>query len=340
MSVMTALALLVALHGNEAFDELPLALLLLGTLGNVLALANLVASPVNFAIRLGLAGNENPLAVGQIGSILVYAALVIGLASGKNRWWVGAVSAVCFVLGFLSVLLSVVRSEIISVLLVSLFYVLWLRRWVGSIKRKLTSGATRNLGFAVTFVGIVVAIPAVIGTLFSLKFITAMIAFVGLRFGALSDVVGGKISNDVSLSLHEEYFRYGWQHLDVVGHGIDVMSYRFGSGIYPHMNYLQSVLDFGVIGGIVYALVAAVFPAAILVLRITSGPLKPVEGLIVLLFLDAQAQMMTHGTPYSWQPWLPIMLVYLLFVPRYRALPIWTRRVARRTSVKPIASFN
>jgi hypothetical protein len=175
----------------------------------------------------------------------------------------------------------------------------------------------QSLAFIAAAIGGGLAIPSIMDTFFNARFISTMITFIWQRFLPLL------LSNtkDLSLSGRDYLIGYNWQNLDAIGHGMMAMSFRFGTGIYAHMDYLEAIYDFGIFGGLIFSLVAAVFPIAIIVVRLMSGPITMVQGMLILMFISSQIDMMSHGTPYSWTQWQATILIYVLFVPRFRDRP-------------------
>jgi hypothetical protein len=332
MLILCGLTLFVALNKNESFDGLPIALMIVGSVGCALAVIDLTSSPLQYAVRLGVGGNENPLATATNGSITACAALVVGFSGGKDRWGLGVLAAVAFALGLSNVLLSVTQSQILAIIGCVILFVLFLR---GRIARDRSSQAQRRkraLSFVATIAVISLCIPIVISATVDPRFIDAMQDYAGSRLTSLMSISEKSSSGqDSSLSLHLYMMDYTWAHLNILGHGMMAQSRRFGEGVYAHMVYLQAIYDFGILGGLLLLIVAAVIPSAIIVLRAAAGPITSTQALVILLFVASQADRVTHGTPYFWPQWPPTMLVYVLFMPRFRVEPLTVANIEAKS---------
>jgi hypothetical protein len=318
MAILCVIMLFASMNSSNSFDHIPYYVMAIGGIGCLLADVEFIRAPLQNAARLGLAGNENPLSTALNGSTTAIAALVVGLSSNKNRAWLGVLSVAVFCVGASNVLLSVTRSQIVSVALCIMLFLFFLRgRIHPTCGSPLKWKSRQGLAFIAAAVGGGLAIPSIMGTLFNAKFLSTMITFALERFLPLLMAD----AKDGSLSAHKYLMDYNWQHLDAIGHGMMAMAFRFGAGLYAHMDYLEAMYDFGIVGGLIFAIIAAVFPIAIIVIRLVQGPITMVQGMLILMFVSSQIDMMSHGTPYSWTQWQATILIYVLFVPRFRSDP-------------------
>ena len=311
--MLCCLTVLIALHERRDFVQLPFAIMMIGGCGCLISLGELAVTPMRDFVRLAVAGNDNPMAMATNGTFTALAAIVVGFSSGGNRLRVGAAAAMAFLAGLVNVVLSLTRSEIVAVgLCLAIYAMLRLR-----IERPPhQSTLRRSLGFCGFAVLMLISVPITAAAVFSPAFLASMLGFVHDRLGTFVALAGGSGNLDTSSSLHSYFLQYNWAHLDAFGHGIMDQSQRQGAGIYAHNAYVQSVYDFGIIGGLCFTLLGLVLPLSLVVLRLAAGPLSPTEGLVTLFFVRVLVDRVSHGTPYDWVPWLSTLLIYLWFQPR------------------------
>ena len=334
--MLCCLTVLIGLHERRDFDQLPLAIVVVGGCGCLISLAELATTPMRDFVRLAVAGNNNPMAMATNGTFTTLAAVVVGFSSGRNRLWVGAGAALAFVAGLINVVLSLTRSEIVAVLLCLTFYMALRRHIVRPLHQPTFR---RSLGFWAFTALTLVSIPAAAAALFSPAFLASMLGFVQDRLGNFLVLATGGGHLDTSSSLHTYFLQYNWAHLDALGHGIMDQTQRQGAGIYAHNAYIQAVYDFGIVGGLCFTVLGLVLPLSLIVLRMASGPLSATEGLVTLFFVRVLIDRVSHGTPYDWVPWLSTLLIYLWFQPRTGlAFPLLTapRQGPRHATVAPI----
>jgi hypothetical protein len=302
----------LALTPLRSLRYLPETVTAVAASSSTLALLNLVMGevPADFA-RLTLAGNNNPLIVGMVGGTTMIAALMSLMRADETSRIVPIALGLAFVAGMACVVLSDTRSVMLSLFVcLPLLVVLYPRsNYLHSKYLLLFSGVVATA---------LVLAPAAAVTLLGPRPFVHFVDQAGKRLtGALNlfDAERAR-SVDVSSTLRIATLEQSWDRLTIIGHGISAQS-RAQSGevtpaVFPHLAYLQAIYDFGVVGGLVYLVMALLLPLAMIVLRLRAGNVGQATRYAIVAFVYGQADQFTHATPYSWLGLMPIVLVYSL----------------------------
>src|SRR5579872_4194124 len=127
--LLCPIALCVALKDAEDFAELPLAVMIVGLLGELGPYAQLAIQGAGKVVegRIGAVGAEGILVLADIGVITALSALVVASTRGKQSWQLGFVAGFAFAVGVAGVFIAVTRSAMLALLLGVLVYFLVLR---------------------------------------------------------------------------------------------------------------------------------------------------------------------------------------------------------------------
>lgn len=307
------LTILVGLNKREDFEHIPIATLIVGTIGCVAPLAEFLSSPIAALGRMSVAGSGNPLAVATNGSLTFYAALVVGTWSGKNSTITGFLAALAAALGASNVILSGTRSGMLAIAVsIPIFALLHLlaKRRASAVERS----HRRNISFFLTLLLIGAVLPGIVTTVIAPQMLNGILKTVLSRVDSLA-MLSSAGPHETSASVHANLMKYNWDNLDFWGHGINAQSVHQGDGIYAHNIFLQAFYDLGFVGGLVVLVAGIVIPVALIVLRWRRFGITGLESFIILAYANSQFDFNFHGTPYSWGQWLPPVLIYTLFPP-------------------------
>ena len=310
----------VGLSPQSRYESLPRAMMIIGLASCLdpfisLAFANPLAGLAGGTERLAVAGNNNVLITGTIGSVTLISALVVGDEDGNNPL-VALLAAVAFTVGLGALIMSDKRSDqLVMFPIVALFCILRFQRIRGEAK---AGNGRQRLIFGSMLIGGITALPA-LATLFFSKY--ALLAFQAesqARQSGFLNVLtsGSNYGTDTSTASRYTTILYTYNHLDFMGHGMMYESLIQGNGIYTHLVYLQAFYDLGILGGFIFMTVIVFIPLTLAALRVFMGPLSSKDILIVLLTLYVQADNLSHGAPYSWEQMIPPLLCYLLLFGR------------------------
>ena len=154
----------------------------------------------------------------------------------------------------------------------------------------------------------VLSVPVALGVLLGWRLLGSVIGGGLDRISSGIDFFAeGHVPTDLSVSARRDLIEYNWERLVFTGKGMMAQSLSQGDGMYPHLSYLQAFYDLGILGGLLFLLVSAVSPAALIILRL-GRPIYAYEALLILLFLFAQGDHLAHAAPYSWTSLLPAVL--------------------------------
>lgn len=325
--VIVAILAMLAMTPGERMSRFPEAVILVGTISSAVPLAQLaIGGAAKAFFRLAINGNDNTLITGSIGGMTVIAGLVVGLgSSGGFGWGLGAAAGA--VTGLIAMLLTNTRSDLGMLIVCVLLFLGLIRARVVRNSGRGGMGAQAAAFTAVFATGALMAPLAatvVLGpALFKSVIERSWDRVLGVL--ALVDSGGGGTVDDSTLS-RAQLLRQIWHGLSAGGAGYMAQANASGDpNLYPHLSYAQAFYDLGFIGGATYLVVALVIPAGLITLRLADGALSRSEALVILLFVYSQGDQLAHGTPYSWQTQISIVMVFAL-LGRRRPLP--TRTVA------------
>jgi hypothetical protein len=310
---LAGVVIVIALHETDDFAALPHFILASGFVSTVMPLVQLLVTGAskNF-FRLTIVGNDNSILVADIAGLTALAALVILVQGRRNSMVFGLFIAMIFAVSLGVVVLTNTRSVMIFLVLDILFLV------VVAISGLLArpgqpSGGRRHAGFVAGLLASAAAFPAAAILLLGADLAKSFVSRSWERVdGALAAAMGDQLSADASTTLRSDLVFYSWDRLTLLGHGMMAQQVDQGQGMYPHLSYLQAFYDFGLIGGLMYFFVILAVPATIMLRRLAMGNVAPTELLIMLMFILAQGDHLTHAPPYAWTSLVPPLLVLLL----------------------------
>ncbi len=300
---------LVATTPISRLEKLPLAVVWVGGISCALALVSLITNPTEEAMsRLTVAGNDNPIVIGNIGATVIIAALCHALPRPLSRIAITGL-ALAMVIGFANVLLSNTRSVFLGLGMALPVVLLFTPR-----SRQKSRNDLRFLGllFAMLMGAGAIAIVAVVG----METITTLSnLFLERLTGTLSLFESDPAAaRDQSTSERVVMLEDAWRGLRILGNGVAGQA-RFQHEValpatYAHFSYLQILYDLGVFPFILYLLLVLVAPLVLTVRALRNPKRQPAVIFVIGLWLYRQIDLLTHGTSYDWQNLFPAMLLY------------------------------
>lgn len=306
---MLTLVPLVACTGLDRLARLPLAIIWVGGISCALALLSLAMNPAEEAVsRLTVAGNDNPIIIGNIGATVILATFCHVLHRRQTRPAILAL-ALALILGLANVLLSNTRSVLLGLVLTLPIVLLFAPR--SSVKSRPD----------LRFLGLLVALFTTVGAVAFVSLIgietttTLGTVFMERLFGTLALFESDPVAAyDQSTNERVVMLQEAWRGLQFFGNGVSAQT-RFQHGFalpagYAHFSYLQILYDLGVLPFIVYLALMLVVPLVLIVRTLMKPVHDPAVIFIIGLWLYRQTDLFTHGTPYDWQNLFPAMLLY------------------------------
>lgn len=310
--VVVVMLAMLALTPGERMDRFPEGVLLVGTISSAIPLAQLaIGGAAKAFFRLSINGNDNTLITGSIGGMTVIAGLIVGLGrSGGVGWGLGAAAGA--VIGLIAMVLTNTRSDLGMLIVCFLLF-------LALIRQRLVRGSGGTAAQATAFTAVFatgawlapLAATVVLGpALFSSVIQRSWDRVLGAL--ALVDTGGGGTVDDSTLA-RAQLLRQVWHGLSPGGAGYMAQANASGDpNLYPHLSYAQAFYDLGFIGGAAYLVIALIIPAGLITLRLADCALTRAEAIVILLFVYSQGDHLAHGTPYSWQTQISIIMVFAL----------------------------
>ena len=311
-AALIAFVTFAALLSGRQVERLPEALALVASISSIIPLVQLAINPIaaTFA-RLGVTGNFNPLSTASIGGIAVISTLLVAFNRRSNSGLRGLALAIGFTAGAAAAVLSGTRSVLLALAIVLPFHFLVLAPRLAEAAR--AAGRRQRAVFVTIALLGASAAPigavAVLGPELSEQFATTAIDRV-TGFGGLFENDPNAI--DYSSKERSEFVLFAWDRVSYFGRGMMEQERTFGPGKYPHLTFLHAFYDFGLPGGFLFLLFAAVIPFGIVAWRVAARGLSLTEALIISLMVYAMADHLTHAVPYSWQSLMPLLLTYAI----------------------------
>ena len=306
----------VALTPHDRFRTLPRAVMVVGMIGSIEPLIELLVNPLEHVGRLASSGNSDVLITGEVGGITLMSAILVGDEEGGTSILAGLLASLAFTAGLGALILSDKRSdELILFAVVGVYLILRQRR-------ERLAGAPKigrqRLVFGSFLIGSVASLPA-LATVFLNKY--ALLLFEqqseSHRGGFFNSMTSGSsYVADTSTASRFATIEFAFKRLSIFGLGIMHQSNLQGNGVYTHLSYLQAYYDLGVLGGTVFLLVQLLLPAALAVLRVLMAPISQKDAFIILLWIYIQGDAFTHGVPYGWPSLTVVCLVYAMLFSR------------------------
>lgn len=298
---------------TDRLERLPHHVVLVASISCGLALLTLAQNPVGaFVGRLTVAGNDNTILIGNLGATLFMATLIVIVsepAGSGRRLLYGLLLAI----GLACLMLSNTRSAMLGLLLAAPLAV-----WLAAPNAGSGHGLALRLPF-VTLGLVAASVAAAAIVLIGADKLAVLFEDFINRFSGVFRGFGDATalsSPDQSTQERMLVLSEAWRQSGLLGNGVNAMasgSRGFETpGEYPHLTYLQVLLDLGTIPFFVYVCTMLVIPLWF-VLKISSpGRMAPMPAFVMSFWTFKQADLFTHSTPYDWHNVYPTLLLFAL----------------------------
>jgi O-antigen ligase len=325
---LLVLAMTIWCIPTSRLDCFPRQVALVAAISCGLALLTFALNPIGaFVGRLTVAGNDNTIVVGNTGAVLMIATLtlIVSEPAGPGR---RILHGLLLAVGLACLFLSNTRSAMLGFLLAGPLTV-----WLCAVPRG--QGRLASIRIPLLVLGILVAAAVTAGALFiGLDKLAILFEdFVNRLSGVFRGFGDASALNVPDQSTQERVLLLSeaWRQSGLLGNGVNTMAHGGGAyeapGKYPHLSYLQVLLDLGILPFLVYLLVMLVVPLRLVIQVALPRAMAPMPAFVIGLWAFKQADLFTHSTPYDWFNIYPTVLLFALL-----ARPMFPARLVAQTS--------